>query len=45
MYEDFPTYTSGVYHHVSTSELGGHVVKIFGWDPELGEDHWVVVNS
>ena len=26
----FPTYTSGVYHHASGSELGGHAIMIFG---------------
>ena len=30
VYEDFPTYTGGVYHHVSGSELGGHAINIFG---------------
>merc|ERR1712107_218495 len=45
VYEDFPTYTSGVYHHVSGSELGGHAIKIFGWGTEDGEDYWLVANS
>ena len=45
VYEDFPTYTSGVYHHVSGSELGGHAIKIFGWSSEGGEDYWLVANS
>ena len=44
VYEDFPTYTSGVYHHVSGSELGGHAIKIFGWGTEGGEDYWLVAN-
>ena len=38
VYEDFPTYTIGVYHHVSGSDLGGHPIKIFGWSNEGGED-------
>ena len=45
VYEDFPTYTSGVYHHVSGSELGGHAMKIFGWGTEGGKDYWLVANS
>merc|ERR1712107_129041 len=45
VYEDSPTYTSGVYHHVSGSELGGHAIKIFGWGTEDGEDYWLVANS
>lgn len=31
VYSDFLTYKSGVYHHVSGQELGGHSVKIVGW--------------
>ena len=30
---------------VSPRHRFGAAIKIFGWDPELGEDHWVVVNS
>ena len=30
VYKDFPTYTSGVCHHTSGSELGGHAIMIFG---------------
>jgi len=41
VYEDFVTYKSGVYRHVSGSALGGHAVKIIGW----GADHWIVINS
>ena len=45
VYEDFPTYTSGVYHYVNGSKLDGHVIKIFGWSSEGGEDCWLVANS
>jgi len=45
VYADFPTYKSGVYKHVSGSELGGHAIKIFGWGTENGEDYWLVANS
>merc|ERR1712135_16389 len=44
-YPACPTSTSGVYHHVSGSELGGHAIKIFGWGTEDGEDYWLVANS
>ena len=30
VYKDFPTYTSGMYHHARGSELGGHAIMIFG---------------
>ena len=43
VYADFPTYTSGVYSHVSGAELGGHAVKIVGWGTTAGGvDYWVV---
>jgi cathepsin B len=31
VYEDFLTYKSGVYHHITGTNLGGHSVKIIGW--------------
>ena len=49
VYEDFPTYKSGVYSHKTGGELGGHAIKIIGWGAEPGEDrdipYWQVVNS
>lgn len=45
VYEDFPTYKSGVYTHTSGSALGGHAVKMIGWGTENGEDYWLIVNS
>jgi len=45
VYEDFPTYKSGVYKHVSGSQLGGHAVRLIGWGVENGEDYWLVANS
>ncbi|CAJ0582173.1 unnamed protein product, partial [Mesorhabditis spiculigera] len=45
VYEDFYHYSSGVYHHVSGQELGGHAVKILGWGTESGTDYWLVANS
>jgi cathepsin B len=47
VYSDFPTYKSGVYHHVSGSYLGGHAVKILGWgvDAQTKAPYWTVANS
>merc|ERR1712070_93363 len=45
VYEDFPTYKSGVYKHVSGGQLGGHAVRLLGWGVENGEDYWLIANS
>lgn len=45
VYEDFLTYKSGVYYHVSGSLLGGHAVKMIGWGVENGQDYWILANS
>lgn len=45
VYEDFPTYKSGVYRHTSGSMLGGHAVRLIGWGTDSGEDYWLVANS
>lgn len=47
VYEDFMNYKSGVYHHVSGKQLGGHAVKILGWghDDASGLDYWLAANS
>jgi len=45
VYEDFPTYKSGVYRHASGKQLGGHAIKILGWGVEDGLDYWTVANS
>lgn len=41
VYEDFMNYKSGVYHHTSGKQLGGHAVKIIGW----GDGYWICANS
>ena len=41
VYEDFMSYQSGVYKHVTGSQLGGHAVKIIGW----GDGYWICANS
>jgi len=45
VYEDFLPYQSGVYHHVTGDELGGHAVKILGWGTENSSPYWLVANS
>jgi len=43
VYQDFFSYSSGVYRHVSGSEAGGHCVEIIGYDDTLG--CWICKNS
>lgn len=45
VYEDFLSYKSGVYKHVSGSALGGHAIKIIGYGVENGVDYLLVMNS
>merc|ERR1711981_3189 len=47
VYEDFLSYTGGVYYHVTGRSHGGHAVKIMGWgtDADTGMDYWLIANS
>mmetsp|Transcript_12437 Transcript_12437/g.31219 ORF Transcript_12437/g.31219 Transcript_12437/m.31219 type:complete len:351 (-) Transcript_12437:95-1147(-) len=45
VYEDFETYSSGVYQHVTGKNLGGHAIKMIGWGVENGTPYWLCVNS
>lgn len=45
VYNDFMTYESGIYSHVSGQFLGGHAVKILGWGVENGVKYWIAANS
>jgi len=45
VYEDFMNYQSGIYHHTTGKQLGGHAVKIIGWGVESGVNYWIVANS
>uniref|UniRef100_T1J4N3 Peptidase C1A papain C-terminal domain-containing protein n=1 Tax=Strigamia maritima TaxID=126957 RepID=T1J4N3_STRMM len=45
VYEDFLNYKTGVYQHVSGTELGGHAIKFIGWGVDNGTPYWLVANS
>ena len=45
VYNDFFSYSSGIYQHVSGLYAGGHAVKIIGWGNEAGVDYWICANS
>ncbi len=43
VYDDFFSYESGVYHHVSGAEAGGHCVLVIGYSE--AEQCWICKNS
>jgi cathepsin B len=48
VYDDFFSYTSGVYHHIvqqGEQPAGGHAVKIIGWGTENNTPYWLVANQ
>ena len=45
VYNDFMSYKSGIYRHVSGGALGGHAVIIIGWGVEDGVEYWIAQNS
>jgi len=45
VYQDFFSYTSGVYVHTSGSLAGGHAVKMIGWGTLGSQPYWTVSNS
>jgi len=46
VYDDFPSYKSGVYERSeNASYLGGHAVKLIGWGEEYGVPYWLMMNS
>jgi cathepsin B len=45
VYEDFPTYKSGVYQHKTGSALGGHAIRVLGWGVQNGTPYWLCANS
>lgn len=45
VYQDFFSYTSGVYVHKTGSLAGGHAVKMIGWGTLNNVAYWTVANS
>lgn len=45
VYEDFESYSSGVYQHKTGKNLGGHAIKLIGWGVDNGTPYWTCVNS
>lgn len=45
VYEDFFSYSSGVYSHQSGQMVGGHAIKILGWGVDSGTPYWICANS
>jgi len=45
VYEDFMSYSSGIYSHTSGSFEGGHAVKLMGYGEENGVKYWLCANS
>lgn len=45
VYEDFESYSSGVYQHVTGKYLGGHAIKMIGWGIDDGVKFWICTNS
>jgi C1A family cysteine protease/subtilisin-like proprotein convertase family protein len=43
VYEDFLTYTGGVYSAVTGGSVGAHMVALLGWDDD--QDYWICKNS
>ncbi|PIO64767.1 papain family cysteine protease [Teladorsagia circumcincta] len=45
VYEDFGSYTGGIYVHTAGALRGGHAVKMIGWGTENGVPYWICSNS
>lgn len=45
VYQDFLSYKSGIYKHVSGGILGGHAIKAVGWGVDKGTKYWIMANS
>ena len=45
VYQDFMSYSGGVYVHTWGGVLGGHAVKIVGWGTQGSTRYWIIQNS
>ena len=45
VYEDFMTYSNGVYQYTTGELLGGHAVKMLGWGVDNNVPYWTCMNS
>ena len=46
VYEDFDSYSSGIYSHVAGEASGGHAIKLVGWGTDVTEGlFWIVQNQ
>jgi len=45
VYQDFFTYSTGVYKRTSGGLAGYHAIKLLGWGTDAGSDYWIVANS
>jgi len=45
VYQDFMSYTSGVYVHTEGGVLGGHAVMMIGWGNDGKQNYWICANS
>jgi len=44
VFENFFTYSGGIYTKQSGAEAGGHATRIIGWGVENGQKYWICVN-
>jgi len=45
VYNDFFSYSKGIYVHKKGAYAGGHAVKMIGWGIERGLEFWICSNS
>jgi cathepsin B len=45
VYEDFMSYSSGIYEVTTDQIAGGHAVKMIGWGDDSGRLYWICQNQ